>query len=66
MTDVVLTHMHIDHVGGLLVHGVRERLRPDLRVHLAAAEVKFWGSPDFSLTSMPSPVPDVLRSPNGS
>jgi glyoxylase-like metal-dependent hydrolase (beta-lactamase superfamily II) len=62
VTDVVLTHMHMDHVGGLLVDGVRDRLRPDLRIHVAAAEVKFWASPDFSHTSMPSPVPDVLRS----
>src|SRR5215475_2260521 len=42
VTDVVLTHMHMDHCGGLLVDGVRDRLRPDLRVHLAAAEAKFW------------------------
>ena len=62
VTDVVLTHMHMDHVGGLLVDGVKDRLRPDLRVHVAAAEVKFWASPDFSHTSMPPPVPDVLRS----
>src|SRR6476661_1578977 len=27
VTDVVLTHLHMDHVGGLLVDGVRERLR---------------------------------------
>jgi len=40
VTDVVLTHMHMDHVGGLLVDGVRDRLRPDLRVHLAAAEAE--------------------------
>ena len=46
VTDVVLTHMHMDHCGGLLVDGVRDRLRPDLRVHLAAAEAKFWESPD--------------------
>jgi len=62
VTDVVLTHMHMDHVGGLLVEGVKDRLRPDLRVHVAAAEVEFWASPDFSHTSMPSPVPAVLRS----
>src|SRR5499433_4011661 len=42
VTDVVLTHMHMDHVGGLLADGVRGRLRPDLRVHLAAAEAEFW------------------------
>jgi len=61
VTDVVLTHMHMDHVGGLLADGVRGRLRPDLRVHLAAAEAEFWASPDFSRASMPPPIPDVLR-----
>ena len=62
VTDVVLTHMHMDHVGGLLVDGVKDQLRPDLQIHVAAAEVNFWAAPDFSHTDMPSPVPDVLRS----
>src|SRR5690606_30455487 len=53
VTDVVLTHMHMDHVGGLLVDGVKERLRPDLRIHVAAAEVNFWEAPDFTHTAMP-------------
>ncbi len=61
VTDVVLTHMHMDHIGGLLVDGVKERLRPDLRIHVAAAEVKFWEAPDFSHTSMPHGFPDALR-----
>lgn len=61
VTDVVITHMHMDHIGGLLVDEVKSRLRPDLRIHVAASEVAFWAAPDFSLTSMPSPVPDVLR-----
>jgi glyoxylase-like metal-dependent hydrolase (beta-lactamase superfamily II) len=61
VTDVVLTHMHMDHVGGLLVDGVKERLRPDLRIHVAAAEVKFWEAPDFSHVSMPPGFPDALR-----
>jgi glyoxylase-like metal-dependent hydrolase (beta-lactamase superfamily II) len=62
VTDLVLTHMHMDHLGGLLVEGVKERLRKDLRIHVAAAEVKFWESPDFSHTSMPQGFPDALRS----
>jgi glyoxylase-like metal-dependent hydrolase (beta-lactamase superfamily II) len=62
VTDVVLTHMHMDHIGGLLVEGAKELLRPDLRIHLAAAEVKFWASPDFSRTVMPPSIPPVLRS----
>jgi glyoxylase-like metal-dependent hydrolase (beta-lactamase superfamily II) len=62
VTDVVLTHMHMDHVGGLLVDGVKDTLRPDLRIHVAAAELKFWESPDFSYTAMPPGFPDALRS----
>lgn len=62
ITDVVITHMHMDHVGGLLVDGVKEGLSPNVRIHVSETEVKFWESPDFSRTSMPSPVPEVLRS----
>lgn len=61
ITDVVLTHMHMDHIGGLIVDGVREQMRPDLRVHVAAAEVEFWEEPDFSRTAMPEGFPDALR-----
>jgi glyoxylase-like metal-dependent hydrolase (beta-lactamase superfamily II) len=61
VTDLVLTHMHMDHVGGLLVDGVKERLRKDLRIHVAAAEVRFWESPDFTRTNMPQGFPDALR-----
>lgn len=61
VTDVIITHMHMDHVGGLLVDDVKKRLRPDVRIHVSAAEVEFWTSPDFSHTVMPKPVPAVLR-----
>jgi glyoxylase-like metal-dependent hydrolase (beta-lactamase superfamily II) len=61
VTDVVLTHMHMDHIGGLLVDGVKDQLRPDLRVHVAAAEAEFWAAPDFSRVSMPPGFPDALR-----
>ncbi len=61
LTDVVLTHMHMDHIGGLLIDGVKDRLRPDLRIHVAAAELKFWESPDFSHAVMPEGFPDALR-----
>ena len=62
VTDVVLTHLHMDHVGGLLVDGVKDQLRPDLRVHLATAEAEFWESPDFSRTAMPASMQDMIRS----
>src|SRR5262249_30716156 len=60
-TGVVVTHMLMDHCGGLLAEGVKERLRQDLRVHVAAAEAEFWESPDFSRVSMPPGFPDALR-----
>jgi len=41
---------------------VKEQLRKDLRIHVAAAEVKFWEAPDFSRTAMPEGFPDALRS----
>jgi glyoxylase-like metal-dependent hydrolase (beta-lactamase superfamily II) len=53
--------MHMDHIGGLLVDGVKDRLSPDLRIHVAAAELKFWESPDFSRAVMPEGFPDALR-----
>lgn len=61
VTDIVITHMHMDHIGGLLVDSVKERLAPDVRIHVSDIEVEFWSSPDFAQTSMPSAVPPVLR-----
>ena len=61
VTDVVITHMHVDHVGGLLADGVKDKLRPDVPIHLAAAEVEFWTSPDFSRNTFAG-MPHVLRS----
>lgn len=40
---------------------LKKRLRPDVRIHVSVAEVAFWGAPDFTFTSMPEPVPKVLR-----
>ncbi|WP_082546868.1 MULTISPECIES: MBL fold metallo-hydrolase [unclassified Rhizobium] len=61
VTDIVLTHLHMDHIGGLLVEGVKERLRSDLRIHAAASEVDFWKNPDFTHTKMPEGFPAALR-----
>src|SRR6516225_8685713 len=57
----MLIPLRLFYVGGLLVVGVRDRLRLDVRHELAAAEAKFWESPDFSRVSMPPGFPDALR-----
>ena len=61
ITDVVITHLHVDHVGGLNTDGLMGLLRPDVPIHLAAAEAEFWVSPDFSRNTF-SGMSDVLRS----
>jgi len=61
VTDIIITHMHMDHVGGLLVEDVKQRLNPKVRIHVTAAEIAFWQTPDFEQTAMPNPVPEVLR-----
>jgi glyoxylase-like metal-dependent hydrolase (beta-lactamase superfamily II) len=61
ITDIVLTHMHMDHVGGLLDPALRSRLSPGVPIHVSAAEARFWEAPDFSKAVMPPPVPPVLR-----
>jgi glyoxylase-like metal-dependent hydrolase (beta-lactamase superfamily II) len=61
LTDVVITHLHVDHVGGLLSEKLKGRLRPDLPIHVAADEVEFWKSPDFSRNTFGG-FPDVLQS----
>src|SRR5262249_28099586 len=40
---------------------LRSRLRPDLRVHLAGAEVEFFATPDFSHNTFGG-MQDVIRS----
>ena len=67
VTDLVLTHMHMDHIGGLLVDGVKERLRSDLRIHVAAAEVKFGSRPTSPTSSCRRGSPThFARPPNSS
>ncbi|ALC11613.1 MULTISPECIES: MBL fold metallo-hydrolase [Sphingopyxis] len=61
VTDIIITHMHMDHVGGLLVEDVKRRLNPNVRIHVTATEIAFWQTPDFEQTAMPNPVPEVLR-----
>ncbi len=61
IADIVITHMHMDHMGGLNVDGAKAKLRPNVRIHISAAEVAFWKNPDFSKTVMPETVPPAPR-----
>ncbi|WP_394848784.1 MBL fold metallo-hydrolase [Pendulispora brunnea] len=61
VTDVVATHIHMDHIGGLIDQRLRSRLRPDLRVHVSGTDVEFFAAPDFSHNTFGG-IQDVIRS----
>lgn len=54
VTDIVITHMHPDHVGGLVVNGVPAF--PNALIHIADSEWDFWNAEDFAMTG-----PDGMR-----
>lgn len=53
VTDIVITHMHPDHVGGLAI-GNRMAF-PNARIHVAAAEWEFWNADGFA-SAAPEPM----------
>lgn len=53
VTDIVITHMHPDHVGGLVING--QMAFPNARIHVAAAEWNFWNAESFA-TVAPEPM----------
>lgn len=61
ITDVVATHIHMDHIGGLLDERLRGRMRPDLRIHVSGTDVDFFESPDFSHNTFGG-IQDIIRS----
>ena len=61
ITDVIATHIHFDHIGGLLDERLRSRMRPDLRIHVSGTDVEFFESPDFSHNTFGG-VQDIIRS----
>lgn len=54
VTDIVITHMHPDHIGGL---ALADRVAfPNARIHIAAAEWNFWTAKGFETAA-----PDAMR-----
>lgn len=65
VTDVFITHAHIDHIGGIILKD--ETLAyPNAQYHIAKKEFDFWTSvnPDFSNTKNPNPNDGVIFAQN--
>ena len=54
VTDIVITHMHPDHIGGLAIND--QIAFPNAQIHIAAPEWNFWNAPETSTTA-----PEAMR-----
>lgn len=54
VTDIVITHMHIDHIGGLVSGG--QPVFANATIHVSEADWNFWNNPDFAASA-----PDQLK-----
>ncbi|WP_409290112.1 MBL fold metallo-hydrolase [Pseudomonas sp. KCJK8927] len=61
ITDVIITHIHMDHIGGLLDERLRSEMRPDVRVHVSHTDIDFFGAPDFSNNTFGG-LQEIIRS----
>ena len=51
VTDVLLTHCHLDHIGGLMTNGAPTF--PKATIHIAEAEWAYWSASQIDLSTMP-------------
>lgn len=54
ITDIIITHMHADHIGGLM--GPDAEGYSNAKIHMAKAEWDFWTNPDLT-----SKVPEEMK-----
>ena len=52
ITDIIITHMHADHIGGLMDGGIARF--PNAMLHLSAAEWQYWTAPERAASIRPA------------
>lgn len=58
VTDIVITHLHIDHIGGLVHRG--GALFPNAKIHVSEADWEFW-TQDGLEASLPAPLKPMAQ-----
>jgi glyoxylase-like metal-dependent hydrolase (beta-lactamase superfamily II) len=48
ISDILITHLHVDHIGGSFDPVTRALLFPNATYHIAEREIAFWKDPDLS------------------
>ncbi|MEM1166333.1 MAG: MBL fold metallo-hydrolase [Planctomycetota bacterium] len=61
ITDVVLTHLHPDHIGLLISGDGLGAFSPEVTVHVSAREVEFWSQPADAVVSALSTLAPEFR-----
>jgi glyoxylase-like metal-dependent hydrolase (beta-lactamase superfamily II) len=52
VTNIVMTHLHLDHFFGLMAKDTNEPVFPNAQIHIPAAEYKYWLNP--AVTAAPA------------
>lgn len=58
---VLLTHLHIDHVGGLLDRTNRGSRFPRARIFVSRAELEFWQAPEPDVSQFKNVPPELVE-----
>jgi len=55
ITDILITHMHVDHIGGLMQGGMARY--PNAMLHLCEIEWRYWAAPERAQLVAPAQRP---------
>ncbi len=55
ITDIIITHMHADHIGGLMQGGISRY--PNAMLHLCEVEWRYWAAPERAQLVAPAQRP---------
>jgi glyoxylase-like metal-dependent hydrolase (beta-lactamase superfamily II) len=60
ISAVLLTHLHVDHVGGLLDRVNKQSLFPRARIFISEVEIEFWRVPSPDISELRDVPPELI------